>query len=253
MKGIYFWSIEYKYCYMRILICDKDKGIQKQLKNSLKKIYKELVSNENIFVLTFGNAFELGDHLDTKHIVADVIFMDITLIDENDRAIIDVAKNIKTEHTDTTIVLYTGSPEYVELLYEIEPFRIIVKPINDEKLANVLKKLVKLLDKEKYITVKKIGEIRRIRIKDVCFIESQGKYIKIHTDDECIATINKLDNMKQHLGEEFVFCHKSYLVNINKVKSFDYTKLTLFDNTEILISRTYKAKIKDIFLNELKG
>lgn len=234
---------------MRILVCDDDERVRTDLKKRLVNIYNELVPDENISISTFGNAFGLSDYIETKRLVVDAIFMDILLSDDGEINGIDVAKKIKNEYPYVNIIFYTGSTAYAEEIFEAEPLWLLLKPASDDKIRNVLKKLIDVTAKNEYITVKKIGELRRIKVSDIYYVESQGKYVKIHTDNECVVTINKLENMKGQLGEDFICCHKSYLVNIKKVKKFDYTRLILFDDTEILVSRSYKAKIKDVFLN----
>jgi len=234
---------------VRILICDDDVIIQNDMKQRLTRIFNELVPDENISITTFGNAFGLSDYIETKNLYVDAIFMDIRLSEDGRENGIDVAKRIKEDNPNINIVFYTGNVEYAEKIFEVNPLWLLLKPTNDDRIRTVLKKLIEVTAKNDYITVKKVGELRRVNMDDIYYVESQGKYVKIHTRNECIATINKLDNIVEQLGENFVRCHKSYLINIKKVKQFAYSKVVLFDDTEILVSRSYKARIKDVFIH----
>ncbi|MBQ9700556.1 MAG: response regulator transcription factor [Lachnospiraceae bacterium] len=234
---------------MRILICDDDVNIQNDMRDRLTRVFEELVPDEVISITAFSNAFSLRDYMETKKILVDAIFMDITLSVDGRENGIDIAKRIKEEHPNISIVFYTGNVEYAEKIFEVDPLWLLLKPTNDDRIRTVLKKLIEVTTGNEYIVVKKVGELHRVNVNDIFYVESQGKYVKVHTDKECLATINKLDNIMEQLGENFVRCHKSYLVNIKKVKQFTYSKLVLFDDTEILVSRSYKAKIKDVLLH----
>lgn len=234
---------------MRILICDDDVNIQNDMRDRLTRVFGELMPDEVVSITTFGNAFGLSDYMETRMLLVDAIFMDIALSVDGRENGIDIAKRIKEEHPNINIVFYTGNIEYAEKIFEVDPLWLLLKPTNDDRIRTVLKKLIEVTAGNEYIVVKRVGELHRVNVNDIYYVESQGKYVKVHTDKECLATINKLDNIMEQLGENFVRCHKSYLVNIKKVKQFTYSKLVLFDDTEILVSRSYKSKIKDVLLH----
>ena len=232
---------------MRILVCDSNKNIRMELIDKLKCAHKEITSDDNLSIVSMENTFKLKDYFEDKKIEVDAVFISISKEIESRVNGIDMAKYIKNEYPYVSIVFYTDKPVCLNEMFEANPIWVVTKPYKQETMNNVILKILENRETNKYISIRKKGELVRIKANDITYIESQGKYIKIHTQDNCISTINKLDNIKEQLGNVFMFCHKSYLVNTNKIMKFDLNKLTLFDNTEIAVSRSYKLDVKDFF------
>jgi len=234
---------------MRILICDEDTRVLSDLSKCIKRIFNEVKPDENLNVVTFSSTFAMEDYIETKQINVDGIFMDIALGENGKNNGVDVAKRIKEEHPNINIVFHTSNVEYAEAIFDVEPLWLLLKPASDERIKKVLYKLINAVETNECITVRKVGAIIRIKSDDISYIESSGKYVKIYTNNDCIATISQLDKIGAELNEMFVRCHKSYIVNIRKVKQFEYNKIILFDDTEILVSRSYKTAIKEMLLS----
>ena len=236
---------------MRILICDKESKVLEELSSRIERVYGEKKPNESLHISFFDNAFGICDYIETKKLVIDAVFMDVTLKEDGGYNGIEIAKKIKKEYPYINIIFYTENIEYAEAVFEVEPLWLMLKPATDSKIKIMLQRLISVLEKDNYITIRKVGELRRIKCDDIYYVESQGKYVKIHMMDECVSTISKLDDIALQLGENFARCHKSYIVNVRKIKKYTYSKIILFDDTEILVSRSHKAKVKDIVLNQI--
>lgn len=89
----------------------------------------------------------------------------------------------------------------------------------------------------------------KLRLHDIFYIKSDGKYIDLHLENKRITLRSSLVNfLKEYPSDLFVRVHKSYLVNINEVDSFTRSNIQLSD-CQIPISRSYK----DEFLSKMKG
>lgn len=70
------------------------------------------------------------------------------------------------------------------------------------------------------------GDKKNLRIKvtksDIRFIEANANYIKIYTDKKQHMTYLSLGDVLRLLGNScFLRIHKSYIVNVYKISSFD--------------------------------
>lgn len=70
------------------------------------------------------------------------------------------------------------------------------------------------------------GDKKNLRIKvtksDIRFIEAKANYIKIYTDAKQHMTYLSLGDILLLLGNRyFARVHKSYIVNVSKISSFD--------------------------------
>lgn len=66
-------------------------------------------------------------------------------------------------------------------------------------------------------------KICKIRLQDICFIESiiNSHKIAIHLDDETIECFSTLKAIQRQLNDDFMQCHKAYIVNCRQVKVID--------------------------------
>jgi DNA-binding LytR/AlgR family response regulator len=76
-------------------------------------------------------------------------------------------------------------------------------------------------------------------------MEAFGSYIKVHTDTETILTLDRLVQYEKKLPESnFIRIHKSYIINIRKVKEIETTRI-LIGNQKLTIGATYRQAFKD--------
>lgn len=83
-----------------------------------------------------------------------------------------------------------------------------------------------------------------MKINEIRFIESNKRIVYIHTEsgrEQCYTSLNALET---RLPENFLRCHKSFLVNMEKIKSFSRTGIILYSGEEISISRTKISESK---------
>lgn len=97
-------------------------------------------------------------------------------------------------------------------------------------------------------TVRESGITRIIPLKDILFFETSPKkhHIILHTDCERIEFTGKLQEISHKLPDCFLRTHRSYLVNIAKIKGVDYKmrELTLINGQTCLFSRNMRSQIQ---------
>lgn len=238
---------------MKILICDDEREVLHNTRDRVEKILVKIFPQEAHSVYAFENIFSLYDYLEKRDFIADGIFMDINLEAENETNGIDVAVRIRKIKNNVKIIFYTGNIRYAESIFRAEPFDFAVKPVSNERLIEILVRLKESIDRdsEKTVTIKGVKGIYKIMLSEISYVESEGRYVHIHTETEKITAINKLDNILQILGKGFVRCHKSYIVNVNKLRQYTTDRVVLLDRTEILVSRKYRQEIKAAILGSV--
>lgn len=81
--------------------------------------------------------------------------------------------------------------------------------------------------------------------KDITFIESIRRQILIHTTEGIITSYLKLDEVEMKLKDKrFLRCHKSFLINMNYIKSVEDYLFLLTNNTEVPIKKRTFSSIK---------
>ena len=65
----------------------------------------------------------------------------------------------------------------------------------------------------------------------------------IHTYENVQVCHDKISDMEERMGETFVRCHQSFLVNIKHVRRLNKTSMTLDNGYELPVAR---AKFKEV-------
>lgn len=239
---------------MKILVCEDEENVLEDLRTRIESNLKALVSEEAVSVQGFNSIFSLYDYLEERKEIVDAIFLDIELNDLSGENGICVAEKIQKEYKSVKIIFCTGYIKYKEDIFKVNPVYCIYKPVDDERLVMVLKKLITELEiqKNKCITVRSKKEVYKIISDDISYAEISYEHVNIHTDSSCISVIESMDHMEEMLGRNFIRCHKSFLVNMKKVRKFEATKLVLVDGTEVAISRRYRSNTKKSIINMLE-
>lgn len=72
----------------------------------------------------------------------------------------------------------------------------------------------------------------------------------LNTDTEEYAFYDTLDELTKRLSDGFIRCHRSFLVNKNKIEKvfLSQNRLVLEEDFEIPLSRSYKPALKEYLM-----
>lgn len=108
----------------------------------------------------------------------------------------------------------------------------------------------------KYINLSSFGKITKIPLDTILYIESNRRKVTIQTDSAQYICYEKLNTLEQLLGEEgFMRCHQSYLVQTNKILSFNSNHTVSLAKTTVAIpvSRRHQPEVRHILRNPVIG
>ncbi len=229
---------------MRILICDDERNVLASLKSMTEDILKSHIPCGNIDIKTFDSAYDMFEYIEDAGKYVDAVILDIEL---NDIDGIEAANKIEKEYGYIKIIFCTGFIKYSEKVFQVNPLYCIYKPITRDRLEMAIKKLLYEIErgKKKYITVKSFKCVYHIKTESIIYAEINDRHINLYTEEGMIEAIENMDKLSSRLGSGFVRCHKSYIININKMKKMEQDKLVLEDGTVVAVSRRYKTKVKE--------
>ena len=228
---------------MNIFILDDEEVIVDSLGSMLKSIGSD---KDNIYGYTDYRKFL--DDIKTKK--CDILFMDIRLDDTNG---IELIKENGIYLKGTKLIYITGYDEYIEDVFETELVYLIKKPLNEEKVEKAYLKAIEKINKEnKVIVVKTLKETRKVKINEIYYIESDARLVNIHLKNEVLVSYGKLSDMEEMLKGNFLRTHKSYLVNLERVKSYKHNQVILDNGKVIPISRNSISKVKNEIFDYVK-
>ena len=186
----------------------------------------------------------------------DVVLMDINIKGETDG--INTAEKINTQYNIPIIYLTANTDSStMKRALESAPSAFISKPYNNKDLSAALeiafnKHNGQLLRKNETAKsdsffVKNGDYFTRIKVEDINYIEADGSYSKIHTDQKNYVLTSNLNHFQEHnLNPNLVRIHRSYIANLNKVEAFD--KNTVVINSKVIpVSKSYQKELTKWF------
>ncbi|QIB69025.1 LytTR family transcriptional regulator [Aminipila butyrica] len=102
--------------------------------------------------------------------------------------------------------------------------------------------------KEDFIIIKFRGQVRRISLEEVVFVEQNLRKVLFHLHSEICTTYGKLERYREHLPRGFYQCNKSYIINLDKVVKMGDQIIYFSDGEDIRIGRQSFHGAKKAFL-----
>lgn len=231
---------------LKIGLCDDEECHRIQISSMLKKALD--LKHTMYSILQYEN----GEDLLQSKLKMNLYFLDIGM---NKLSGIETAKKIRALNKEAIIIFITALKEYVFEAFDVRAFHYILKPISEEKLRNVLYSALAQIDEtDNFILAKTISQCTKIFVKDILYIESQLRKIKIHTTYDVIEYYHKLSDIEDELKNfNFFKCHRSYIVNLKYVRSYDNVFITLKNEEKIYISKYKLSDFSKAFMYYLKS
>ena len=239
---------------MNIVICE-DHHVQLETIKKIIENYAMMEDNGMKVVLATTNPAEVLSFLESRK--ADCYFLDIDLKHE----LTGIALGSKIRETDpiTSLVYITTHAEmsYLTFIYKLAALDFIIKDDADtlkEKVLSTLKeahrRYLKIGEQDNIqkLQIKTTGRTHNIDFQNIYFFEASPDSHKIilHLENEHIEFYGRLKNY-EGLHKDFYRCHKSFIVNKNKIANIDSKERIIFlDNGEVCYAsaRLIKGLVK---------
>lgn len=219
---------------MKIAVCDDDRATR----DHIISLIKEQIQDAE--VVTFGSGEEM---LKTQE-AFDISFLDVEM---KELSGMNVAKHIRQKQEEkgsarSIIIFVTGYDKYMNDAFDVSAFHYLLKPINEEKFHNVFERALKELSTieertKRYILVKSSGTQQRVYIKDIYYIESANKKVIIHTKAGILESYGKMEELEQIIGSSFYRCHRCYLVNMEKIVSYNADTIQVVNGDKMILAQ----------------
>ncbi len=181
----------------------------------------------------------------------DILLLDIEMGKLNG---VNLAKTIRHDNETVQIVFVTGYPDFISEGYEVSALHYLLKPVSGEKLGEVLDKAVKkLAHKKKALLIPVEGEMVRIFMEDIQYVEAFDHRIEIVTTDNTFFLKQPLHEMESKLTEDFIRIHRSCIVNLHCIKRITRTDAILDSGKTLPVSRRMYADVNRAMIQYFTG
>jgi DNA-binding LytR/AlgR family response regulator len=228
-----------------VAICDDEILITSELEQSIFDIFDKLNIQAEIDIFFAGS--ELYKNM-TSGVCYDLIFLDIEFAKGEINGI-EVGNLIRNTYNNNTssIIYISWEMNYAMQLFDIRPLNFLIKPLNDNKIEEVLRLYLKLRGLWSEFFTYKIGhDVSKVQMKDIVYLESAKRKLILHLADgkkeEFYGTLK--DTYQNQLQRfDFLFIHAAYVVNYDYIASLKYSEVILLNVTRIPISHHRRKEI----------
>lgn len=215
----------------KIAVCDDSNADRQYVINLVEKWAK--TAGVNLSVSAFASAEEFLFHY-AENMEYDILLLDIEMGDMDGVAL---AKKLRRENETIQIVFITGYSDYISEGYEVSALHYLIKPVKEEKLFAVLDRAgEKLRTNEKVLTFEVGGELVRVPVYQIRFVDVRLNYVTIHAKEEVTVKMT-LSQVADMLDSRFYRVGRSAIVNLTRVSRVTRTEIHMDDGSVVLLPR----------------
>lgn len=198
---------------LNFVLCDDNLVVLERLSKMLESIFIKNNIDAQI-VLKCSSANEVLEYV--SHNKVDTLILDINL--KSDITGCDIADEIRKKNKQVYIIFLTGHLEYALIAYKYKTFDYLSKPIVDERLEDTILRLVDDMQCSPNTYIKLSNKLF-VKQDEINYIKKDGMKLVFCTKSinyEIYSSFNKFESC---LPDNFIRCHKSFIVNINNVNN----------------------------------
>ena len=232
---------------LKIAVCDDNE----EHISALRKMLDEWSENKPFAVIIYEYTSAESFLFSYPDKPCDIILMDIEMKNLNG---MELAKKLRKSGDMLPIIFITGYSEYIGEGYDVEALHYLLKPVEKEKLFEVLDKYTKKHDPQNDIVLSCNDKNIRVDQENIRYCEARGKKTEVHIPDKNVLICNSgINDLQKILGENFIFCHRSYLVNLRFIKSISKTEIEIDGGENIPLSRRLYKEVNERFIEFYTG
>jgi len=225
---------------MRIAICDDEKSIRELIRN---KVLKQCPGADIV-------SFSSGEELLLSDNQIDILFLDIQMSGKNG---METAKELRKKDKNIILIFVTAVEEYVFQAFDVGAFHYIVKPIDDAKFVEVLRRAVDELSlqresvkeaEERYLMINSGGMHTKVAFEEIVYAEVFNRKIVIHKMNDTIEYYGKMSELEALAGDNFFRPHRAYLINFKYVEKYDASTIYLENGSVLMAKQNYPEFVK---------
>lgn len=182
----------------------------------------------------------------------DLVMMDIEF--EAEKNGLTAAEEICRVKPQIQIIYVTGyNDRYAQhvLLTRVNLVGYLTKPLDSSVLSCYLDKLYRNFSLKSFFTFYVRGQQISVLTEAVLYLESRNHTVVIHTDDTDYTVYDKLSELSEQLLPVFVRCHKSFLVNMNRIQCLIGNEIWLSGKLRVPVSKRYLLQTRETFFRHI--
>lgn len=232
---------------MKIAICDDNEAELNRIKELLE-LYAA-PAGQNFFIKCFTSSVELASTAEFEKF--DIYFLDIIMPVMDG---INLAREIRAFDKSSPVIFLTSSPEFAVESYTVKAFNYLLKPVDKNALYKTIDDILETFHKERHDTfiIKNNSGIHKIYLSDIVYAEALNRKVilNLKNNEQIVSTdvfSSICDTLMAH--KEFALPHRSFIVNMNYIKTIDTVRILLNNDKTIPVAQRRVSDIKKQYLD----
>ncbi len=231
---------------LHIAICDDEKYMSDKVRMMVSDFFCR--KNMGIVISQFSSGKEL---LKCDRII-DILFLDIHMKDMDG---METARKLRSRKFKGAVIFITVLKEMVFQSFEVRAYDYLVKPIESSHFEKTMERLLASMRNasESSLLVQKGYESSIIPFEEIVFCEIINRKIYLHlASSEMLDFYGRIENLETKLDSRFFRCHRSFLINLQYLKSYKNGMAYMENGKEIPVSRLRSKGFSDVILQYMK-
>ncbi len=183
-----------------------------------------------------------------KQQAVDLIFLDIEM------PYISGIEFLKSTSNPPKIIFTTAYEKYALQGYELDVLDYLLKPVSFERFLKAANRAFDYFNAavkpgSQYLFVKTDTRLEKVIFADILFAEAMENYLAIYLPDKKLIIHSTMKGLLESLpAADFIQPHKSYIVNMNKIRSIEGNILHI-DKFQVPVSKYQKEEMMERIIN----
>lgn len=219
---------------MTIGICDDEIKCVEAAMACCEKVKEEI--NQKFEYRIFCKGEELLEYEED----IDILFLDVEMNGTNG---IDIMKMLEDRDTVKNIIFVSSHSDCVFDSFGIKTRGFICKPIEYDRFAREVKRIVDRQENKKneVVEILFMGKQIYICVEKIVYLSGEGKYVHVVTEKDEYVICGSLRAWEEKMAKyNFVRVHKSYLVNLKFVSNLKDIVTLISRKEQLPVGRKYK-------------
>lgn len=239
-----------------MILYDKEKNECKLLIQSSKDAVA-YCSDDVLEMLEIPDFEKVKQYLEEKNLL-DAAFLDVT---KEDGLVLSRKIRGDSELSELLLIADDTISPMKYLTPDIRAASLLLRPFTKEQSNDVVFQFFRSLyrrrnfhkESEKVLILENQNGKTAIPFSDIYFLEVKEKKISIRLKQMAYSKYDTLENMLKKLPDDFIRCHRSFVVNKTYIKNIKLSENTIYleNGLQVPLSRTYKATLKE-YIGSLK-
>ena len=177
----------------------------------------------------------------------DLLFLDIHLPDIS-------GLNVLRQLLHPPMVVFTTAyPQYAVEGFELAALDYLLKPISPERFQKAMERALERLEQERilektgqdsgFLSIRADRKVHRLPFQRILYLQALDDYVKIISTEGTLLPKITLSQLEKELPEQlFLRIHRSYIVNLKFLQSYDQQELSIADR-KLPIGKSFREQV----------